>query len=387
MRPRRTDRSVISVKERGENICFVAMDFDQKFDFLFDEIISRVIIDVGLIPVRSDRVISAGGNVLDEIVDIIRTSKLLIVDITGLNPNVLIEIGIAHALSKTMILMTQDGQVPFDLQPRRVIYYTASAAGKREARKRLSLALRSAVYPSEDLLRDMLSHGSDRATILIGNVSTEHIAGVWPPVDTAYMQRLATTSSELYGVWEIGLAYQKIAWATGTDKVAISVANSDRAPLSVLENSNGFILGGPGVNPFFRRVLDIVGTKYKHGLDIRPTPASQGGQRYRIYQGDQVYPEDQDAWLERHIDVGMLLRFPNPFCAEGMIWIAAGIRTFGTEAAIQALVSPALIKLIGQNAKLKDSSSLLWAVIRVNYDPKSQTIGDIALVGSGNCGL
>jgi hypothetical protein len=70
-----------------------------------------------------------------------------------------------------------------------------------------------------------------------------------------------------------------------------------------------------------------------------------------------------------------------------MIWIAAGIRTFGTEAAIQALVSPALIKLIGQNAKLKDSSSLLWAVIRVNYDPKSQTIGDIALVGSGNCGL
>jgi nucleoside 2-deoxyribosyltransferase len=55
----------------------------------------------------------------------IRRSDVVVADLTGLNPNVFYEMGLAHALGKTIILIKQkDAQrVPFDLGNHRYYEY------------------------------------------------------------------------------------------------------------------------------------------------------------------------------------------------------------------------------------------------------------------------
>lgn len=64
-------------------------------------------------------------NILKDIVESIITSDLIIADLTSLNPNVFYELGLAHALKKNVVLLTQDvNELPFDLRSYRVIPYS-----------------------------------------------------------------------------------------------------------------------------------------------------------------------------------------------------------------------------------------------------------------------
>lgn len=82
-------------------------DFDTIFDILKEILKEKMIVN------RSDSV----SNILREIVIDIDSSDLVIADLTGLNPNVMYELGIRHALCKKTILITQDiEEIPFDLR-------------------------------------------------------------------------------------------------------------------------------------------------------------------------------------------------------------------------------------------------------------------------------
>ncbi len=51
-------------------------------------------------------------------------AKVLVAELTTKNPNVFYELGLAHALKKPVVLVSSNEKdVPFDLQPIRVIYY------------------------------------------------------------------------------------------------------------------------------------------------------------------------------------------------------------------------------------------------------------------------
>ena len=52
------------------------------------------------------------------------TADFIIADITERSPNVLYELGIAHALAKPVVILTQTADdVPFDLGSRRILIY------------------------------------------------------------------------------------------------------------------------------------------------------------------------------------------------------------------------------------------------------------------------
>jgi len=54
----------------------------------------------------------------------INRARLIIADLTGRNPNVFYELGIAHTLGKPVIMLTQSmDYVPFDLRHLRCIVY------------------------------------------------------------------------------------------------------------------------------------------------------------------------------------------------------------------------------------------------------------------------
>ena len=70
------------------------------------------------------------SSIMQDIIELICTSKVVICDLSGKNPNVLYEAGIAHTLGKEVILITQHmNDVPFDLRPLRCITYLENKEG------------------------------------------------------------------------------------------------------------------------------------------------------------------------------------------------------------------------------------------------------------------
>jgi nucleoside 2-deoxyribosyltransferase len=77
-------------------------------------------------------------SIIDDIVRLISEADIIIADLTTRNPNVMYELGYAHALGKECIPITQSmGDVPFDLRHRRVIPYQTSRRGLEELEDKL----------------------------------------------------------------------------------------------------------------------------------------------------------------------------------------------------------------------------------------------------------
>jgi hypothetical protein len=72
----------------------------------------------------------------------INRARFLIADLTGQNPNVFYELGIAHALGKDVLLLTQDmAHVPFDLKGLRCILYSFTPRGVKEFETKLKATI------------------------------------------------------------------------------------------------------------------------------------------------------------------------------------------------------------------------------------------------------
>jgi hypothetical protein len=87
--------------------------------------------------------------IMDHVWTGIRRADVVIADITRQNANVFYEIGLAHALGKEVILLSQDPEAPFDIRAHRRITYRAEDLASLA--KELEEAFRavSARYPHE----------------------------------------------------------------------------------------------------------------------------------------------------------------------------------------------------------------------------------------------
>lgn len=105
------------------------MPFRPAFDEIYDTVIKDTIIQTGLTPIRADNIFSP-GIIIDNIFESIRSSKVVIADITEKNPNVYYELGLAHAMNKTVVLISQNvSDLPFDIQQHRVLEYSNTIIG------------------------------------------------------------------------------------------------------------------------------------------------------------------------------------------------------------------------------------------------------------------
>jgi len=95
---------------------------------------------------------SQSGSITASIVRSIAKADVVIVDITGRNPNVFLELGIRYALrSKVTILLAQIGtQIPFDIKVYRYIEYDHFRPA--EARKQIIDAIQQGL--SDDMTSD-----------------------------------------------------------------------------------------------------------------------------------------------------------------------------------------------------------------------------------------
>ncbi|WP_422104717.1 hypothetical protein [Winogradskyella sp.] len=110
------------------NSCFVLMPFTLKWSDRIWKHLQRIMKENGFSCNRADNLY--GADVLKDIWKAIRESEIIIADTTSKNPNVFYEIGIAHALGKKVVLITQNiDDIPFDFRRFRHIHYEDNTDG------------------------------------------------------------------------------------------------------------------------------------------------------------------------------------------------------------------------------------------------------------------
>src|SRR5439155_1793404 len=93
-------------------------------------------------------------SIMPQVLYEIRRADVVVADITGHNPNVFYELGIAHQIRgpERVVLLTQavDGKKAYDVHQFRQLEYAHTRAGLEQLRQQLPVRLRKAMDASAD---------------------------------------------------------------------------------------------------------------------------------------------------------------------------------------------------------------------------------------------
>ena len=111
---------------------FVLMPFAKQYRAFYEDVIKKTIEDMNLTCKRADDFFQSTV-IMNDIMRCIIEAGTILADFSGRSPNVFFEVGIAHALGKNVILITQDLQdIPPKLQVIRCHIYKNDLSGAKE---------------------------------------------------------------------------------------------------------------------------------------------------------------------------------------------------------------------------------------------------------------
>lgn len=122
-------------------LCFVLMPFDSALQPVYEDHIRPAVRRLGLTCQRADEITSTSLITWD-IWERINRARVIVADLTQQNANVFYELGLAHALGKDVVLLTQSMDfVPFDLKSIRCIVYEFTPRGCERLEQKLTETL------------------------------------------------------------------------------------------------------------------------------------------------------------------------------------------------------------------------------------------------------
>ena len=117
---------------QGKVRCFIVMPFSLEWSSDVHRTLSDACQTMDVQAVRGDDLFTP-TDILVDIWHNLNGADIVIADITGRNPNVLYELGIAHTLAKPVLIISRNAaDIPIDLSTRRVILYGQSEGDWRE---------------------------------------------------------------------------------------------------------------------------------------------------------------------------------------------------------------------------------------------------------------
>jgi serine/threonine protein kinase len=134
-----------------ESSCFVIMPFGEGSGIqeTYRDVILPTFEELGLRAYRADDIFSH-REVIHDIWRAIGAARLVVADVTGRNPNVFYELGLAHAIGKDVIMLAQRREdVPFDVTHLRYILYEYTPRGVNKLREALKRTVQAALAPGE----------------------------------------------------------------------------------------------------------------------------------------------------------------------------------------------------------------------------------------------
>lgn len=132
-------------------LAFVLMPFTDELTEIYNTFVKPTVEEptFNLVCRRADDV-KSNKAIIQDIWKSICEARLIIADLSGLNPNVMYELGIAHTLGKETILIYQRGRdvkFPFDLSHIRRIEYDNNAVGGKTLQNELRSTLTAVLTP------------------------------------------------------------------------------------------------------------------------------------------------------------------------------------------------------------------------------------------------
>ncbi len=166
-----------AITSSTSNTCFVLMPFDSEMDNIYSCLIKPAIQKAGLASLRADSLLRP-GSIIEQIRTSIRQSRFLIADVTSKNANVMYEIGLAQAMGKPIIFISQDlNDIPFDIRHLRVIIYDTNNFEKTQ--KELMISINEILKDSKiDESERLLENGQIRASMAIAGIALEQILNI-----------------------------------------------------------------------------------------------------------------------------------------------------------------------------------------------------------------
>jgi hypothetical protein len=121
--PERLNRPALRRRSGERATCFIVMPFSREWSDTMQALIRCSCETEGVSAIRGDDLFKP-TDILDDIWQGIAGADFVIADITDRNPNVLYELGLAHAIAKPVVILSQLAEdIPVDLATRRVILY------------------------------------------------------------------------------------------------------------------------------------------------------------------------------------------------------------------------------------------------------------------------
>jgi hypothetical protein len=141
--------------QRERDRVFVAMPFEANHSKTLWKLIQSTCEIHELVPRRGDSNQTAHSIVAD-VLEELESAQIILADLTGLNANVLYELGIAHVRCDSVVLLCQRGQpLPFDLASIRCLFYDLSTAlGREELAVSLGRVLEELRQPGKPTIID-----------------------------------------------------------------------------------------------------------------------------------------------------------------------------------------------------------------------------------------
>ena len=140
------------------NEAFVLMPFDPSFDWVFRSIQSACN-KIGVKAIRADSIFGSTP-IIENILQEIHRSEIIIADLTGKNANVFYEVGIAHTLRdcNSIILLAQHIEdVPVDLRHLNVILYSPRNRTVFEEKLKSTIVTSRLNNSSDEYVKQLLS--------------------------------------------------------------------------------------------------------------------------------------------------------------------------------------------------------------------------------------
>jgi hypothetical protein len=137
--------------ETDELFCFALLPFQDLFFEVYESAVGPAATSLGLRSLHAGEIFG-NREVVEDIWDSICSARLIVVDVTGRNPNVFYELGICHTLGKECIIITQNkDDVPFDIRHRRYVEYSPDKLVRLKSilRKTMQAILSHNIDPSQ----------------------------------------------------------------------------------------------------------------------------------------------------------------------------------------------------------------------------------------------
>ena len=131
------------------HLVFILMPFTEELTEIYNVLVKPVVEEFGLICRRADD-IKSNKVIIQDIWKSICEARIIVADMSDLNPNVMYELGIAHTLGKETILLyrktDKEIKFPFDLSHIRRIEYKNTVPGSKELGDALRITLKNVLH-------------------------------------------------------------------------------------------------------------------------------------------------------------------------------------------------------------------------------------------------